>query len=72
VSVYKVTARTGYRGHPKGNTFEAVLEPRVEERAIKRGDILLLERSTPSIKAKSFTLPTKQPKKKATRRKKEA
>lgn len=60
MSLYLVKGRTGYRGHEYGQVFEAVLEERTEERAFARGNIELVERSTPSLKPGSYTLPRKK------------
>lgn len=60
MSVYLVTGRTGYRGHQTNATFEANLEKAAEVRAIRRGAIVLLERSQPSLKAGSYKLPRAQ------------
>jgi len=39
MTVYKVTAATGYRGHKQGEEFKADLSPEQERRAIERGSI---------------------------------
>lgn len=54
---YRVTGSRRYRGHEPGAVFDAVLDRAVEARAIARGDIRLLKRTTPSIQPGSFTLP---------------
>jgi hypothetical protein len=54
---YQVVGTREYRGHKPGERFEALLAPRVEQRAIARGDIKLLRRVTPSINPGSFRLP---------------
>ena len=54
---YEVTGRLAFRGYEPGETFTAVLEPAVEARAIRRGNIRLLERITPSIQPGSYRLP---------------
>lgn len=46
---YKVIGRREYRGHKPGSVFAAQLEPLAEERAIRRGDIRLIRRVTPTI-----------------------
>ena len=46
-----------YRGHRPGDLFEATLETRAEARAIGRGDIEVIERSTPSVRPGSYQLP---------------
>jgi hypothetical protein len=60
MSLYLVKGRTGYRGHDYGQVFEAVLEERAEERALSRGNIELVERSTPSLKPGSYRMPRKR------------
>lgn len=55
--VYKVTGKRIYRGHNPGTTFEALIDPAVEQRAIERGDITLLRRETPDLRPGSFRLP---------------
>lgn len=55
--LYEVTKRRSYRGHAPGSRFEAVLDPRAEARAIARGDIVRLERITPSLRPGSYALP---------------
>jgi hypothetical protein len=57
VSVYRVGRRRAYRGHAPGSTFEAALEPGAERRALARGDVVLIERKTPSLQPGSYTLP---------------
>lgn len=49
LGVYKVTGRRVYRGHEPGTIFEARIDPAVENRAVRRGDIELLERITPDL-----------------------
>jgi hypothetical protein len=58
VSIYRVTGPRGYRGHPPGTTFEALLDPDVEARAIRHGAIELLEDSTPALQPGSYTPPS--------------
>ena len=60
MSVYLVTSRTGYRSHPVNTVFEAVLDEPTDRRAIKRGALVLVERSQPSLKAGSYRLPRAQ------------
>ncbi len=57
MSVYRVAGTRAYRGHNPGETFEAVLDERVEERAITRGNIVVVRRSTPSLTEGSYQLP---------------
>lgn len=54
--VYEVIGRRQYRGHEPGSTFEAVIAPAVEQRAVQRGDIRLLRRIRPSLVPGSYTL----------------
>lgn len=54
---YKVTGNRKYRGHDPGTIFEARIDPAVEQRAIDRGAIELLERVTPGLEPGSYTLP---------------
>jgi hypothetical protein len=57
MSFYKVIGRTPYRGHQPGATFEADLDPKAEERAIRRRAIELLSRKSPTLRDGSWTLP---------------
>lgn len=56
--LYRVLGSRAYRGHEPGTTFEAVLAPTVEARAIRRGAVELLERVTPALKEGSYALPS--------------
>jgi hypothetical protein len=58
---YLVSGRRRYRGHQPGSIFEAQLDPAVEQRAVSRGDIALLERVTPGIEPGSYKLPDDWP-----------
>lgn len=49
LGVYKVTGRRVYRGHEPGTVFEARIDGTVAARAIKRGDLQLLEYVTPDL-----------------------
>lgn len=60
MSVYKVTGPTAYRGHQPGEIFEAMLDPLAEVRALRRGNIRLLERSKTALVPGSYTLPVKR------------
>ena len=51
LGVYEVTGRRVYRGHEPGTVFEARIDGTVAARAIKRGDITLLEYITPNLPA---------------------
>lgn len=55
--IYEVTGPRKYRGHDPGTTFEASLDPNVEQRAIQRRDIRLIRRVTPSLLPGSYRLP---------------
>lgn len=57
MTVYLVTGRREFRGHMPGVEFEATLDQNAEARAINRGDIRVIKRTTPSIQPGSFTLP---------------
>lgn len=59
MSVYEITAPRGYRGHRQRAHVEMVLDPSVERRALRRGDIRLVERSTPCLIEGSYRLPSK-------------
>ena len=43
-TLYKVMARTGFRGHKQGDEFEADLTPDEERRAKARGSIRVVRR----------------------------
>ena len=43
-TTYKVTAKTGFRGHAEGEEFQADLTPEQEERAKARGSIRVVSR----------------------------
>ena len=60
MSLYKVIGPVPYRNHPPGSTFEADLEEKAEERAIRRKAIELLDRKQPSLRDGSWTLPKKE------------
>lgn len=55
--VYLVSGRRVFRGHKPGVTFEATFDAAAERRGLLRGDITLLERTTPAIQPGSLTLP---------------
>lgn len=54
---YEVLRLNGYRGFPRGDVFEAVIDKSAETRAIRRGDIRILQSSTPTIQPGSYRLP---------------
>jgi hypothetical protein len=58
VSIYRVTGSRAYQGYQPGETFEAILAPMVEDRALRRRNIELVERSTPRLVEGSYSLPT--------------
>lgn len=55
--MYEVTGRRPFRGHQPGETFEAQLDHGAEARAIRRGDIRLIERVTVQVPAGSYAFP---------------
>ena len=55
MSVYEILRP--YRGHRHGARVEMVLDRMIEERAIRRGAVLLIERSTPCLVEGSYRLP---------------
>lgn len=59
MSIYRAKGRP-FRGHPVGATFEADLDRNLEARAINRGSLELLERSTTRLVEGSYRLPTTQ------------
>jgi len=44
MTVYKVTAKTGYRGYAEGDEFDLELTPDEERRAKARGSIRVVKR----------------------------
>lgn len=50
MTTYKVTAATGYRGHPQGEEFDAELTPEEERRAKERGSIRVVKRTNDTKK----------------------
>lgn len=54
---YEVLRHNGYRGFERGAVFEAVLDRAAEARALRRGDIQILQRATPTIQSDSYRLP---------------
>ncbi len=55
MSIYRVTGLK-FKGYDTGETFESVLPRPLERRAIARGQIELVERSTPALVPGSYTL----------------
>lgn len=54
---YYVSGNRRYRGHEPGTTFDASLERNAERRAVARGDIKLVKRTTPTVQPGTFTFP---------------
>ena len=54
---YRVIGSRRYRGHEPGTEFIAEIAPVAEHRAVRRGDILLLERVEPALLPGSFEFP---------------
>ena len=55
---YEVIGRARYRGHDPGTVFQALIEPRVEQRGVARGNIRLLRRiPAPDISDCAYALP---------------
>ncbi len=57
---YKVMGRRQYRGHQPGEVFEGRFDAAIE-RAIHRGNIVVLEAFDPDLEEGSFTLPEDWP-----------
>lgn len=57
MSLYRVTGQRAYRGYQPGSQFEASLDPSAEQRAVARGDITVIQRSTPTIQPERYTPP---------------
>lgn len=55
---YQVVGRREYRGHSRGTVFDARLDRAAEARAVRRGDIVLLERVVPAVQPGSYVFPT--------------
>ncbi len=53
---WKVTGNREYRGHPPGTVFVTGLDNNAAHRAIRRGDIVLLEETQPGLPPE-FTFP---------------
>lgn len=54
---YLVSGPFGFMDYQPGQEFEARLDPLKESRALQRGAIRLLERTTPSLQPGSYVLP---------------
>lgn len=61
MSKYRVTGTRAYREQQPGSTFEATLDPDAEARALRRGDIELIERSQTGLRPGSYRLPDRWP-----------
>lgn len=57
MSLYKVTGTRPYRGYMPGDTFEANLDPKAEQRAIKRRQIMVVNTEKTKLKKGSYKLP---------------
>ncbi len=58
---YLVTGKRQYRWHKPGTTFEAILDPLAEQRAIERGSIIVLEVIQSELENGSYALPKDWP-----------
>jgi hypothetical protein len=59
--LYLVTGKRQYRWHKPGETFEALLDPLAEQRAIERGSIRVLSVIEPGLQEGSHALPKDWP-----------
>lgn len=57
MTVYEVTGHMVYRGHKPGERFEAILDHHVEQRALRRGNVRIIERTVTKLVPGSYTLP---------------
>ena len=57
MTIYQVIGTRDYAGYTPGEKFEATLEPRAEARAIKRGNIVIVKKSTPRVKKSNLRMP---------------
>ncbi len=55
--LYLVTGKRQYRWHKPGETFEALLDPLAEQRAVERGSIRVLAVIEPGLQEGSYALP---------------
>lgn len=55
--LYRVIGKRDYRGHTRGEEFEARLDKHAARRAVMRGDIELLAIVTPDLLPGSYTFP---------------
>ena len=58
MSVYEIVGTRGFRGHRQGVRMEMILDQMIEKRAIRRGAVVLIERSTPCLVEGSYRLPS--------------
>lgn len=58
-ALFEVSGRRQYRGHAPGTRFEARIEAAIQ-RALDRGDVLLVEMVTPEVPP-GYWLPTDWP-----------
>lgn len=61
MTVYQVIGNRMFRQYQPGDLFEAQLPQGMEQRALRRGAIQVVERSTPSIQPERFTAPAGWP-----------
>lgn len=57
MSIYRVSGTSRYREHEVGELFEAVLDLAVEERAVARGDIEVIDVKPPTLQPGSWQMP---------------
>ena len=57
MGTYLVTGSRSYNDVPPGHTFEAVLDPAAEWRAVARGAIVVLDATPPGIVPGSYQPP---------------
>jgi len=55
--LYRVIGERRNRGHEPGTEFSARLNAMAEARAVRRGDIELVDRIEPMLRPGSYTLP---------------
>ena len=54
---YRVVGKREYRGHKPGQTFQRNIPAAAAQRAIDRGDIVLVRTITPELQHGSWCLP---------------
>ncbi len=57
MTVYRVCGSLRYRDHDVGETFEAVLDPDAEKRALQLGTIEVLDAKRTELRPGSYRLP---------------